>query len=76
MGFVKIEDQWTRKPERIEPFLDALKEIWLCCPDLRFGQLVVNVLRPLETMPSLFYLEDDAALEKVEAIRNKMRGDE
>jgi hypothetical protein len=33
-----------RDPERIEPFLQQLKELWLQVPDWRFGQLVENVV--------------------------------
>lgn len=32
-----------RSPERIDPFLQQLGEIWKQAPDLRFGQLILNL---------------------------------
>ena len=40
-----------RDSERIEPFLNQLKELWLKYPDLRFGQLVLKLYGP---MPSRY----------------------
>lgn len=34
-----------RDPDRIEPFLDALGELWKRHPDMRFGQLFMNLVR-------------------------------
>lgn len=36
-----------RNSERIEPFLNQLKELWLKWPDMRFGQLVLNLYGPM-----------------------------
>lgn len=34
-----------RPPERIDPLLELLEEIWLYDPDLRFLQLIYNLQR-------------------------------
>lgn len=34
-----------RDPERIEPFLARLGELWKQFPDYRFGQLIMNISR-------------------------------
>ena len=52
-----------RDPDRIEPFLNELGEIWKTkCPDWRFGQFIYNVV--LDTGDP-FYLEDDKMLERI-----------
>lgn len=43
----------TRNPERIDPILELLREEWHAHPDLRFGQLVVNLFGA-----DPFYLKD------------------
>lgn len=47
-----------RDPNRIEPFLNIIKECWEKVPDWRFGQLIENVKRAAE-LDDLFYIEDD-----------------
>lgn len=37
----------SRDPDRIEPTLKAIEEVWRANPDMRFGQLVVNLTRQL-----------------------------
>jgi len=44
-----------RDPNRIEIVLDQIKYIWKEVPDLRLGQLILNVLQD----PALYYVEDD-----------------
>lgn len=48
-----------RDPKRIDKYINALTLIWKENPDLRFSQLVLNVLRN----PSDYYLEDDVTLQ-------------
>jgi uncharacterized protein YihD (DUF1040 family) len=48
-----------RDPKRIDEILNELREVWMANPDLRFGQLVVNVVKPKEPTPEVFYIEDD-----------------
>lgn len=52
-----------RDPDRIDEYLDRLKWIWRCNPDLRFNQLVLNVLQN----PSDYYMEDEDSIEKFES---------
>jgi len=52
-----------RDPERIDVFLERLRKIWMRNPDLRFGQLVLNVS---ENIPLLYNIEDDEFIKKME----------
>lgn len=51
-----------RSKERIDPVLERLKRIWKEYPDLRLGQLILNVVRD----PALYYLEDEEIVERLE----------
>ena len=44
-----------RDINRIDKILEELKLIWKNVPDLRLGQLLLNVLQD----PALYYVEDD-----------------
>lgn len=44
-----------RDINRIDKILEEIKLIWKNVPDLRLGQLLLNVLRD----PALYYVEDD-----------------
>lgn len=46
-----------RDPKRIDEVLNTVKTVWEQYPDMRFGQLVVNVLGV-----DPFYIEDDVIL--------------
>ena len=46
-----------RDPKRIDEVLNTIKTVWEQYPDMRFGQLVVNVLGV-----DPFYIEDDVIL--------------
>lgn len=46
-----------RDPNRIDEILNTVKTVWNQYPDMRFGQLVVNVLGI-----DPFYVEDDVIL--------------
>lgn len=48
----------TRDKERIEPFLEILKEYWLERPYLRFGQIVQEIKYELGKH-DIFYVEED-----------------
>lgn len=52
-----------RDPERTDAFLERLKKIWMRNPDLRFGQLVLNISR---NSSLLYNIEDDEFIEKME----------
>jgi hypothetical protein len=47
-----------RDPARIDRMIVMLWELWKAQPDLRLGQLLVNVIRPGEPCPRVFYAED------------------
>ena len=69
----------VRNPERIEPFLKKLGQIWQYVPDLRFGQ-VIEVLKEHGGLPAdIFNVEDDdiekvldMLLEKIETSKREM----
>lgn len=46
------------RQEHIIKFCEMLKALWLAHPDLRFGQLIDNVL-PNDGPDLLFYFDDD-----------------
>lgn len=49
-----------RDPDRIEPLLALLREVWGQCPDLRLAQLIVNLCpRGTTPCPHVFFTEDD-----------------
>ena len=51
-----------RDPKRIDPILDAIRELWIQTPDLRLLQLLVNVIPRKNPCPEVFYFEDDRLL--------------
>lgn len=53
-----------RDPARIPVILAKVQEIWEAHPDMRLGQLLINVARPKDD--HLFYLEDDVLLDDLE----------
>ncbi len=48
-----------RDPNRLDRMIEKLRELWKTQPDQRLGQLIVNVIRPGEPCPRVFYAEDD-----------------
>lgn len=48
-----------RDINRIDKILEELKLIWKNVPDLRLGQLLLNVLQD----PALYYVEDDQLID-------------
>ena len=56
-----------RDPKRIDQFCDRLKAVWSNAPDLRFGQLMVNVLEDMAASgKDPFFPEDDEMIEYLE----------
>ncbi len=51
-----------RDPARIDFVLAELRKVWASNPNLRLGQLLVNLIRPSEPCPQVFYFEDDELL--------------
>lgn len=48
-----------RDTNRINKILEQIGEVWKRFPDLRLGQLILNVLQD----PALYYVEDDALVD-------------
>lgn len=57
-----------RDPARIDRMIERLRELWRRYPDQRLGQLLVNVIRPGEPCPRVFYAEDDDTEAKLLAL--------
>ncbi len=51
-----------RDINRIDLILDRLKILWKKYPDLRLGQLILNVLQD----PALYYIEDEELIDLLE----------
>jgi len=60
-----------RDPERIKPFLEKFKELWLLSPDLRFGQLVYHIGRDMSR--DIFNIEEKEWLVAIEKQINDRR---
>lgn len=52
-----------RDPKRIDKVLDVVKQAWAKNPDLRFGQLILNLTTNAN---ALYYVEDDTMIEALE----------
>jgi hypothetical protein len=50
-----------RNPERIDKVINQIRDIWKCVPDLRLGQLILNVISDTD----LYYIEDDVLLKLI-----------
>ena len=48
-----------RNPNRIDKILNEIRIIWKQYPDLRLGQLILNVIEN----PALYYIEDEELVE-------------
>ena len=70
-------DNWKTGPrdtQRIQPFCDRLAKAWERLPDMRFGQLMVNLVQDTEHMGTrAFYLKDDDMIRDIEAFCSKHR---
>lgn len=51
-----------RDINRIEPLLTRLQKVWEKYPDLRLGQLILNV----EKDPKVYYMEDEDLINLIE----------
>ena len=52
----------SREISRSKPMLDEFRKLWERHPDLRFGQLVCNIVPENQ----LFYVEDGIMLERIQ----------
>ncbi len=46
------------EPNRIDRMIERLRELWHAQPDMRLGQLLVNVIHPSQPCPQIFGVED------------------
>ena len=65
-----------RDVNRIQPFCDRLAKAWEKLPDLRFGQLMVNLMRDYEAEHGcdIFYLEEDEMIQIIERYCERFSG--
>jgi len=60
-----------RDPNRIEPILSLIREIWYTYPDLRLTQLIMNALK-MNQDP--YYIEDEKLEEALKKYKNLAEG--
>lgn len=69
-----------RDINRISDFCNKLAEEWKKVPDMRFGQLMLNIFNALDEssdVPDTFYIEDDKMIKYIQAwVRFIKIGDE
>ncbi len=54
-----------RDPSRIPDILDRIAEVWEEMPDMRLGQLILNVVRD----PNVLYnMEDEILIDRLEKL--------
>lgn len=63
-----------RNPDRIEPFLQKLGELWHYLPDYRFGQLIYRLANELGQ--DIHFPEEDVWLEKIDELITKFEENE
>ena len=64
----------VRDKARIRSFCDRLAAAWEEIPDMRFGQLVINLVHTMEQIGIRpFYLEDGPMLEAIEVFCSRNR---
>jgi hypothetical protein len=62
-----------RDPGRIDQVLAAVRKVWAEFPDMRLGQLLVNAVRPTESCPEVFGVEDTVLVRRLEALAKRLR---
>jgi len=60
-----------RDPNRIEPMLALIREIWYIYPDLRLTQLIMNALN-MNQDP--YYVEDEKLKKALEEYKKQTEG--
>lgn len=58
-----------RDPKRINKCLRKIKEIWSKHPDLRLGQLLINITSDAK---SLYFIEDEYLVDLLEKFYNNI----
>lgn len=59
-----------RDPNRIEPIIKLIKEVWYTYPDLRLTQLIMNALK-MNSDP--YYIEDEKLYEALKEYKELTR---
>ncbi|HEC64611.1 MAG TPA: DUF1040 family protein [bacterium] len=54
-----------RDPERIDKVLAIIRRTWKAYPDLRLGQLLLNVVQNDLTSGLLYYMEDEELIGRI-----------
>jgi hypothetical protein len=54
-----------KEPHIETDVLEALMDAWSRYPAMRLGQLIVNVVRPVNPCPETFYIEDPQLIKKL-----------
>lgn len=54
---------------RIVPFCDELSTVWKNNPDLRFAQLIVNLMQ--YHVSDMYYIEDECLMNKLKEFYNE-----
>ena len=57
-----------RNPDRLEPILNDILEIWKKNPDLRLCQLILNLVYDANT---LYYVEDEDLVKALKTMYDK-----
>ncbi len=52
-----------KEPNIEEDMLQAIMDAWAENPNLRLGQLLMNVVSPKEPCPGIFYIEDSKLID-------------
>ena len=58
-----------RDIKRIEPFLKDIEKVWKKYPDLRFMQMINNVMASYRS--DLFYIEDEDFMKMLKGVLNE-----
>lgn len=64
-----------RSKARIDPVIEKLREVWKNHPDMRFGQLIMNIapIRYINGSVDIWYMEEDELLERLEEFDKALR---
>lgn len=60
-----------RDPQRIEPILQLIREVWYQAPDLRLAQLIMNAL---SIAADPYHVEDDHLFQKLIEYKKELEG--
>ena len=62
-----------RRPERIEPMLELLREAWLLAPNWRLTQLVINASDTNHNCGPVFHLSDQEMERRLKRLISGLR---